>query len=169
MATALRLLCNSLRPIEGSDLDVTLAGYLMALEGCPAWAIANAARRFLQGKVSGQSMVFCPRPPELRVAVDRELAPVHREIEGEARRMRLHAEAARYPDIPPQTDEARARVAAAYTAYCRGHTAMLARAGGGVDAPVLDPDLVAMTPDAPTTWERMGWLERGGGDDGRCQ
>src|SRR5690606_40287311 len=64
VVTALRLICNSLRPIEGSDIEMTLAGYRVALEGCPAWAIANAVRRFLQGKVPHQSKVFCPKPPE---------------------------------------------------------------------------------------------------------
>lgn len=163
MLTALRLLCNSLRPIEGSDLEMTLAGYRVALEGCPAWAIANAVRRFLQNKVPHQNKVFCPRAPELRAAVDAEMAPVMQQIEYERRRGRLRDEQSQLASPVRRTDGEKARAAQLYAEFCDLHAqACAGDEGAKPRRAALDPEKLAMVPDAPTTFARVGWLNRGG-------
>jgi len=142
---------------------MTLAGYRVALEGCPAWAIANAVRRFLQGKVPHQSKVFCPKPPELREAVDAEMAPVLRRIEHEKRQGRLREEAARFATPVKRTDGEKARAAELYAEFCRKHAETAPE--GHISEPeraTLDPEKLAMIPDAPTTFERLAWINRGG-------
>ena len=49
----------------GDDPKRRLAGYLLALNGNPLWAIQETARRFIRGEVKGQSTRWSPHPPEL--------------------------------------------------------------------------------------------------------
>lgn len=161
---ALRLLCNSMRAPEGGDFEALFRAYIVALDGCPAWAVANAVRRFVQGKVPDQSLVFCPYPPGLRQAVDREMAPVVRQVEAEMRQNKLKAEARAYRSTVQRTPEARQRVATAMEAYRESRRKLERKEQ---TSSKLDPELVAMVPDAPTTFERLRWLERGG-DNGQA-
>lgn len=68
-------------PIRGgAEPAKMLEVYFDALDGYPAWAIGQAATRFIRGNVDKQSMQFCPRPPELARIVQEELQPVRDEI-----------------------------------------------------------------------------------------
>jgi len=158
---ALRLLCNSLRAPEDSDMEVVLAAYRVALAGYPRWAIANAARKFVRGEVPNQSLVFCPRPPELSAAVRNEMGPVYREIEHERRKARRALENAEFRREVRRTPSDKQRAEAIYRRFCESYEA--SKSAGSVDEPVkLDPALVAQIDDAPETWERARWILNGG-------
>jgi hypothetical protein len=136
-----------------------LAGYGVALAGYPRWAIANAARKFVRGEVAGQSLAFCPRPPELATVVRAEMMPVYRQVEREAQAAAQRRDMAELRARPVPTDASRQRVAALVADLHRDDAAR----GGDKGGSALDPALLAMVPDAPTTFERLRWIERGGG------
>lgn len=161
IAEALRLLCSSLRAPDGSDTDMMLAAYGVALSGYPTWAIANAARKFVRGEIEGQSLAFCPRPPELGAAVRKEMEWVYREIERERRTARIARENAEFRREVRRTPAEKQRAAELYRQFCEQHKS--ARSPGiAQDRVQLDPALVAQIDDAPTTWERLNWTLRGG-------
>lgn len=155
---ALRLLVNALKTPDGLDFSALLAGYQVALEGFPKWAIANAARKFLRGDVGGQSTVFCPLPPKLAEAVKIEMAPVYRQVDRENAKARIRREAAEFESKVVRTPEARRHISASYAAFCAAYVKTSPHSA----SVRLDPSLIEQVPDAPTTWERLRWEERGG-------
>lgn len=54
---------------DGSSM--LMIGFDMALEDCPTWAVEEAVRRWITGKLGPKR--FAPTPPELRCAVDEVL------------------------------------------------------------------------------------------------
>lgn len=86
IAEHLHLLFSAMPMQAGSDPKTALAGYLVALQGRPAWAIEKAVTMFLRGEVDGASKKFCPRPPELAEVVGQVLSPVLDEREAKAKR-----------------------------------------------------------------------------------
>lgn len=85
-AELLHRLFASLPQHGGADPATALQGYVIALEGLPAWAIEQTVARYLQGRVPGQDKRWAPRPPQLAEAVRAELAPVYAELGKESRK-----------------------------------------------------------------------------------
>ena len=65
----LQLLFSNLPVKGGESPQAVMAGYLLAVESYPLWAIEAAIKAFLRHEVPGQSKSFCPRAPELSAAV----------------------------------------------------------------------------------------------------
>ncbi|WP_327211705.1 hypothetical protein [Rhizobium ruizarguesonis] len=83
---ALRVLVNALPGRRPVDMELMLAAFELALEGCSRWALAQATREILQGSLGHG---FMPSPPELRREIDRIMAPhlAARRREAEAERL----------------------------------------------------------------------------------
>lgn len=77
----LQLLFSNLPVKGGESPQAVMAGYLLAVESYPLWAIEAAIKAFLRHEVPGQSKSFCPRAPELSAAVKAVLAPVYGELQ----------------------------------------------------------------------------------------
>ncbi len=73
-------------------------GYLLALDGVPAFALGEAYRRIMQRRVPGLSAKFMPTGPELRDLLDQIAAPA-REFRGSLHRL-LNA----HVEDPPRRD-----------------------------------------------------------------
>lgn len=132
---------------QSDDVVLEQRMYFVALEGVTRYGLSEAVKAVMRGKLGH---TFFPSPVELRLLCDQAMRP-HREY---ARRIRLteHQMAERRRERAFQerkTPEARARVATAYEKFCEGYRQERPDA-----APLLDPELVAKVPDAPTTWKR---------------
>lgn len=113
---------------EPGATELAMKGFVIALQGYPEWAIAEAVRAFLRGAVPGASKSFCPKPPELSEAVRGRLKHVYDEIEQRAsqreRDRQLRDQIAdRHSDIDPTV---RIRMGFKMSVLSAG----LARAGG---------------------------------------
>jgi hypothetical protein len=98
-------ICNGFRSSDWSDHQAMLAGYLVALEGYPEWAIVSAGRKFMRGEVKGQSLAFSPLPAQLAVAVVAELGPVYREMADRVARDRAARERRREANCAASPEE----------------------------------------------------------------
>lgn len=121
--------------------------YFVALEGVTRYALSEAVKAVLRNKLGH---TFFPSPVELRKLCDDAQRP-HIEM---ARRARIASEtmaSRREQDaaIAARTPQARARIAAIYTDFCSAY-----RTKESEFVPSLDPELVAMVPDAPSTFKQ---------------
>jgi hypothetical protein len=80
---ALELLFANLSIQAGATRELVLTGYLLALEGRPAWAVRDAVRAILRAEVDGLSRAFCPRAPELAGVVADIVAKARQSIADE--------------------------------------------------------------------------------------
>jgi hypothetical protein len=109
---ALNALFLSMSIQAGATKQGVLEGYVIALEGKPAWAIRDAVKAILRAEIEGLSRAFCPRAPELAGVVNDLVAKEREKLVkdwADARhkeRMALPPPAPE-PEIPP---EERARV-----------------------------------------------------------
>lgn len=111
-----------------------LDGYALAVKDMPAWAIKSAVEQFVRGEVEGQSLTWCPRPPELRRVVRSLLQPVYREQAELAERDRARAEQASGPSAA-ERERMRFRSAMLARAYGRGDLASFVTANRtGIEA-----------------------------------
>lgn len=87
-------------------------GYLLALDGVPAFTLGEAYRRIMQRRVPGLSAKFMPTGPELRDLLDQIAAPA-REFRGKLHRL-LNAQVEPAPcrDGPRALPEAVAKLLA---------------------------------------------------------
>lgn len=87
-----------------ASVDVKLRGFMVAVDDLPAWAVAEAIRRWFRGDCGQHNYEFAPAPATLRqIATD-----VSRIARGQLVLFRRILNAR--PDIEP-TDEERGRVA----------------------------------------------------------
>ena len=102
-------------------------GYLLALDGVPSFALDEAFRRIMQGKVPGMSPTFMPRGPELRQLMD-EIATPARTYRGNLHRLLIaKMEEPRHPSGPRELPAAVKDIIAGYEGRRR------ARNPAGVD------------------------------------
>ena len=90
--------------VEPGQARAVVRGFLMALEGVPAFALDEGVRRVLRGQ-AGLPAGFMPTPPQFRQVVDDISLPAR----WYARRLRFLLEAPVEREVSP---EERARVAA---------------------------------------------------------
>lgn len=85
-----------------------VAGYAIAIEGLPTWAISEAVRRWLRGDVlEGANLAFPPSPPQLRKMAMEELAKARAALHRAERLLTASV------SVPKQaSDEMRARTQA---------------------------------------------------------
>ena len=93
---ALRLLFAGYR-VRPGDIDGTIAAYMVALEGLPAWAVSEAVRAILRG-ATGDDPQFMPAPG----VVAREARAMMRGIPQEARRLEQLLSARVIPSRKPK-------------------------------------------------------------------
>jgi hypothetical protein len=72
-AKAVTLLLSSFsrQAASAEASDLLFAGYEMALEGVPSWAVEEAVHGFITGRLGRRD--FAPSPPNLRIAADQEV------------------------------------------------------------------------------------------------
>lgn len=99
----LQLLFSNLPVKGGESPQAVMAGYLLAVESYPLWAIEAAVKAFLRHEVPGQSKAFCPRAPELSAAIKDVLAPVYGELQRARDTARAECVPQRFGSSPFQT------------------------------------------------------------------
>lgn len=122
--------------------------YFVALEGVTRYALGEAVKAIIRGALGH---TFFPSPVELRQQCDKAMEPHVRQ----AQRVRMSEQQARenaeFDRVRAQrTPEAIARQQEAYRRFCQGYEAEKSPAY----IPLLDPDLVAKIPDAPTPFKQ---------------
>lgn len=73
-------LFNGLPLPDASDKALVAKGYVIAIQGYPEWAIADAVRNYIRGIVPGQSLKYSPRAPELSAVIRKALEHVYDDI-----------------------------------------------------------------------------------------
>lgn len=136
------------RKIEPGTEALAKDAMFRALDGVTAYAFEQAVTNILQG---GLSHTFFPTPVELRLLCDRAQRP----HENMARRIRATeqqlAERAEDDRLKARvTPQAKARCKAIYERYCAGFEKETV-----AHESKLDPDLVALVPDAPQTFRKV--------------
>ncbi len=101
--------------LEDAEASANARAYLIALEGVPAFAVDEAARRILRGE-AGIDRRFMPTPPELRALVDRLSLParahrvqLRRLLEAQVERAAPPGARALPPDVQAWLGEDRTR------------------------------------------------------------
>lgn len=133
---------------EGTEDDAKDAMY-RALKGVTRYALNDAMNAVLRNKLGH---TFFPTPVELRRLCDEAQRP-HQEYE---RRVRLTEEQLRerreYDRIQAmKTPESRARV----RAMMQDLATLIGTHKTATGKPLLDPELVAQIPDAPSTFKKL--------------
>ena len=118
----------------------------IALEGVTKYGLAEASKAILQNKLGHP---FFPEPSELRGLCDRAMEHHIRMRDRIVHRDRIERE--RIPDRSPLTQEERARQEERMRRF---HAAMASAKPSEPGRPMLDPDLVAKVPDAPTNFKK---------------
>lgn len=134
------------RQADDAALDQQM--YFVALEGVTRYALSEAIKAVMRNKLGH---TFFPSPVELRRLCDEAQRPIAEHLRVERQRdeqRRFRAEMDAYEAA--RTPEARARVAAIYRRFCESYDDK-ARAESYT---TLDPELVAMLPDAPKSLPR---------------
>lgn len=125
--------------------------YQIALEGVSRYALNEAVKAIIRGALGH---TFFPTPVEIRQECNRAIEPIARAAE----RQRMNEDQARErvefeKRIQARSPEELARVRAVYENFCKQHEASKP-AKVEEAAVVLDPDLLAQVPDAPSTFRR---------------
>lgn len=133
---------------QADDAEMDRRMYFVALEGVTRYALGEAVKSIIRGALGH---TFFPSPVELRQQCDKAMEPHVRH----AQRVRLSEQQARenaeFDRVRAQrTPEAIARQQAAYRRFCERYESEMNPA----HVPVLDPDLVAKNPDAPSTFTK---------------
>lgn len=135
---------------QADDEGIDKAMYFVALSGVTRYALSEAVKAIIRG---GLGHTFFPSPVELRQQCDKAQRPhdeyARRVVMTEAQ-MRERQREAEFQ--ARKTPEARARVSAAYERFCKDHAASKPKSDA-TPGPILDPELVARIPDAPTTFK----------------
>jgi hypothetical protein len=97
---------------ETGDSHIDKAAYYIALEGVTRYGLAEAVKFILRGALGH---TFFPSPPELRIQCDKAMEWHDRERERIRRREQMERE--RIPERGEPTQQAKARVAAAYQQF----------------------------------------------------
>ena len=129
------------RQADDASLDQQM--YFVALDGVTRYALSEAVKAVMRNKLGH---TFFPSPVELRRLCDEAQRP-HDEMARRARvldQQRREREAWNAADAA-KTPEARQHVSKVYAEFCEGY-----RRPPVESSVVLDPDLVAMIPDAPS-------------------
>lgn len=128
----LELLFATLPVPKGTgDMRVQIRAYGLALSDLEPRDIEATILRFIQGKVEGHNKAFAPAAPLLaatvREARDERLDRERRD------RMAERPKALAKPDVPPPSDEERARVKAMVDNFVMGAAKAMRAAGMGRD------------------------------------
>lgn len=118
---------------------------MMALDGVTRHGLSEGVKAILKGALGH---AFLPSPPELRMQCDKAMEWHVRERDRILRQQRIARD--RDPPRREPTEAEKARVAKLYADFCEGYKATKA----AEDGPKLDPALVALVPDAPSTFKR---------------
>lgn len=136
-------------PARQADSEgIDKAAYHIAVEGVTRYALSEAVKAILRGALGH---TFFPSPVELRRQCDAAIQPVHdqaRRVERQREQARENAEFNRV--IASRTPGAVARQQEAYRRFCDGYKATK----GAENGPMLDPALVALVPDAPSSFKK---------------
>ena len=122
--------------------------YWIALQGVTRYALSEAIKSIIRGSLNH---TFFPSPVELRKCCDAAMEP-HRRMAQRAKIITaFNAENQAYnASMASKTPAARARVKSAYEQFCASYSEQKKTA----PSIVLDPELVARLPDAPSTFNR---------------
>jgi hypothetical protein len=134
------------RAADDAEMDQRM--YFVALENVTRYALSEAVKSVMRGHLGH---TFFPSPVELRKLCDEAQRPIAEHVRRERQReeqRRFRAEIDAFEAA--RTPEARARVAAIYRRFCESYDEK-ARAEPYA---TLDPELVAMLPDAPKSLPR---------------
>lgn len=124
------------------------AAYFLALEGVTRYGLQEAVRVILKG---GLGHTFFPTPVELRLKCDSAMAWHQREHQRIQQRQTQTEENRQFVQtVSQRTPEGIARQQQAYRTFCAGYAEKKA-----AERIVLDPELVALVPDAPSTFKRQ--------------
>lgn len=109
---------NSLPSRQTDTVEVSEAGYFVAMEGVTRYGLTEAIRAILKG---GLGHAFFPSPPELRMQCDKAMEWPERQRERELRNQRYIRERIENNTIAQRTPEAIARQQAAYRKFLDGY------------------------------------------------
>lgn len=124
--------------------------YFVALNGVTRYALGEAVKAIIQGALGH---TFFPSPVEFRRECDKAMEPHQRQARRAAMSEKQARENAEFERVmSSRTPEAVARQQAAYRRFCESYAASKPKAGD--PGPVLDPELVAKIPDAPSTFTK---------------
>lgn len=135
---------------EADDVRVDKPAYYIALRGVTSYGLREAVKSILQG---GLGHAFFPSPAELRLECDRHMKSFERQRTRE-KMLADHARENREFDRirSERSPESVARVKALYERFCADRELGKPEP----DRVMLDPELVAQVPDAPTNFRRLG-------------
>lgn len=108
---------NSLPSRQTDTVEVSEAGYFVALEGVTRYGLTEAVRAILKGALGH---AFFPSPPELRMQCDKAMGWPERQRERELRNQRYIRERIETNLHTQRSPEAVARQQAAYRKFLEG-------------------------------------------------
>jgi hypothetical protein len=135
---------------QADDAELDRKMYHYALQGVSRYALNEAVKAIIRGALGH---TFFPSPVELRMQCEKAMEPHIRQAERIRIREEQETENARFNKVLAQrTPEAMARVSEVYRQYCEAYNATKAKEES--PAFTLDPELVALVPDASSTFKR---------------
>ena len=109
---------NSLPSRQTDTVEISEAGYFVALEGVTRYGLTEAVRSILKG---GLNHAFFPSPPELRMQCDKAMEWPERQREREFREQRYIRERRENNNIVQRSPEGVARQQEAYRKFLAGY------------------------------------------------
>ncbi len=140
----------SLPSRQADDAEMDQQMYFVALDGVSRYALSEAVKSIIRGSLGH---TFFPSPVEFRQQCEKAMDPHIRQAERIRVREQQERENAEFNRVlAGRTPEAIARQQAAYARFCQQYEA----SKPATDEPriILDPELVAKVPDAPTSFKR---------------
>jgi hypothetical protein len=108
---------NSLPSRHTDTVEISEAGYFVALDGVTRYGLSEAVRAVLKGSLGH---AFFPSPPELRMQCDKAMEWPERHRERQLREERYHRERRENNAIVQRSPEAIARQQAVYRQFLAG-------------------------------------------------
>lgn len=151
---------NSLPSRQTDTVEISEAGYFVALDGVTRHGLSEAVKAILKGTLGH---AFFPSPPELRIQCDKAMEWHERQREREHREERYIRERRENNAIVQRSPEAIARQQEAYRKFCAGYTSEKDEAEEAERADIrarygMTDELVNAIPDqpVPSNFKKLG-------------
>lgn len=136
---------------QAADAALDTKMYFIALEGVSRYALNEAVKAIIRGTLGH---TFFPTPVEIRLQCNKAIEPIAREAERQRMNQQQARERISYEKrMRARPPEEIARVRAVYEKFCEQHKASKPVSEEG--RIILDPELLAQVPDAPSTFKRI--------------
>ena len=151
---------NSLPSRQTDTVEISEAGYFVALDGVTRHGLSEAVKAILKG---GLGHAFFPSPPELRIQCDKAMEWHEHQREREYREERYIRERRENNAIVQRSPEAIARQQESYRKFCAGYTSEKDEAEKAERADIrarygMTDELIDGIPDqpVPSNFKKLG-------------